>query len=148
MNLSHIWQFFQLLFIPLFWVVQIPFLGWGCLLLIIVAGALFLWHKPYRKGLWKQFYWLVFTQLLFYPAVMAAGWIFQLEPPFYLPNSRTQTTGFWIIGSLFFISIALGLFWVWKIKGFRWYIFSFVATLQLLLCSACLFAGFSITGWP
>jgi hypothetical protein len=79
---------------------------------------------------------------------MAAGWIFQLEPPFYLHNSKTQSAGFWVIDSLFLISPVLSAFWVWKIKGFRWYIFFFVATLQLLLCSAWLFACFSITGWP
>jgi hypothetical protein len=148
MNSSQIWSYFQWLFIPLFWCVQKPFLGWGCLLVIIVAGTLFWWHKPYRKGLWKRSYWLVFTQLLFYPTVMAAAWFFQLEPPSYLPNSKTQATGFWIIDSLFFISLALSIFWVWKIKGFRWYIFFFVTTLQFLLCSAWLFAGFSMTGWP
>ncbi len=145
---SQIWQYFQLMFIPLFWVVQIPYIGWGFLLIIIVVGTLFWWHKPYQKGLWKQQYWLVLTQLLFYPAVMAAGWLFQLEPPYYLLNSKRQTTGFWITDSLFFISLALSIFWVWRIKGFRWYIFFFMTTLQFLLCSAWLFTCFEITGWP
>jgi hypothetical protein len=148
MNSTQIWQYFQLLFIPLSWVLQIPFFGCGCLFVIIIAGTLFWRQKPYRKGLWKQSYWLVFTQLLFYPAIMATGWLFELEPPSYLPNSKMQTTGFRIIDSLLFISLALSIFWIWKIKGFRWYISFFLAALQFILCSAWLFAMFSMTGWP
>jgi hypothetical protein len=145
MNLSHIGQFFQWLFIPVSWVVP-P--GWVCLLVIIAAGTIFWWHKPYRKGLWKKSYWLVLAQLLFYPAIMIAGKFFQLDPSYYLMNSKRQTTGFWTIDCLFIISLALSIFWVWWIKGFRWYIFIFVSVLQFLLCSAWLFSGFEITGWP
>jgi hypothetical protein len=145
MILGNIGRFFQWLSIPISWVAPA---GWACLIAMIVAGVIFWWHKPYRKGLWKHSYWLVFTQIIFYPAIMAAGLFFQLEPPFYVRNSTRQTTGFWITDCLFFISLALSIFWVWKIKGFRWYLFLFVAILQFYLCSAWLFTAFAITGWP
>lgn len=148
MNPSQIWQYFQWLAIPLSWYLGIPFLAWGCLVVIIIAGTLFWWQKPYRKGLWKHSYWLVFTQLLFYPAIMATGWLFELESPSYLLNPKRQATGFWVIDSLIFISFVLNVFWIWRIKGFRWYILFFLAALQFLLCSAWLFAMFSMTGWP
>jgi hypothetical protein len=147
-NSSHFWRDFQWLFAQGLVLFRWPVFGWAGLIVACGLLVLFLWQKPHRKGLWKQSYWLVFTQLLFYPAIIAVGVYLQQQPPYYLPQPKIAATGTLIIKGLVYTSLALSLFWVFKMKGLRWYAFCFLAFLQFLLYGAWFVAECSMTGWP
>jgi hypothetical protein len=145
-SLRDSWQYFQWLFSEGLEVVRLPVIGWACSLAAVCLVVLFLWQKQYRKGLWRHYYLLALTQLLFYPAVITVGVCFRNMnyPGSAMP--RTEATGLWTIQILFFASLAEGLFWIFRMKGLRWYVLCCVAILQLLLWGAAFVAEMSVTG--
>ena len=44
------------------------------------------------------------------------------------------------------LPLALGGFWVYRMKGFRWFAFSLVAVLQMILMGAFFVAGMAVSG--
>lgn len=130
-------------------IVELPGFAVASLLLALGLATSLVLEKPFSGGRWKHYYWLVLTQFLFYPAMIAVGVLFAvsanpaLRPP--KPNSVPGHT----IDVLFYLPIALAAFWVYRMKKIRWCAFCFLAFEQLLLFGAALVAGFSVTGdWP
>ncbi len=146
MTLSHfagqfwtlsVWSLESLFFLP-------PFL------IIFVSASLslaiaFLKQRPFRNPLWRGSHWLALTQLLFFPVVISIGVLYPASGPSFLrtsPNSIASTTA----GILGWLSLALAGFWVYRMKGFRWFAFSLVAVLQMILMGAFFVAGMAVSG--
>ncbi len=120
--------------------------GFPCVLLTLGVVVSFAWQRWFGNGRWKHHYWLVLTQFMFYPAVVTVGVLYRVSTNPTLPLPKANPVADWTIDVLFFLSLALSFFWVYRMKGFRWFAFCIVGLQQLLLCGAMFVAGMSITG--
>ncbi len=119
-----------------------PFLICSTVFGIIIAGACIKQH-PFKVQLWRRAYWLVFTQLLFYPAVICVAVLggVNFRPP---PQSNSVASLYSEI--LFWASLGLAAFWIWRMKGLRFLAFGLIALQQMLLLGAFLVADMAISG--
>ncbi len=97
---------------------------------VIAAFSLFsagLNQRPFKTRLWKPHHWLVLTHLLFFAAAIGIGalWENPIANPG-IPHHADPVARFYLdvvtYGSL--VSCA---FWIWRMKGFRWYAASLMA---------------------
>ena len=100
-------------------------------------------QQPFRSGLWRSSYWLVFTQLLFYPALIAVA---VLSGVHFRPVHEPNRMALLYTDVLSWASVVLAVFWVWRMKGLRWLAFSLVMLEELLLFGAIATAGMAISG--
>jgi hypothetical protein len=115
--------------------------------LVICASGLVLafgWQLPFRREVWRHSYWLVLTQILFFPATIAIGVLFHASGggPHHEPNQ----TGRWLLDGLRYLSLGLGCVWVYRMKGLRWFAVSLVALQELVVLCAGFIAGMSVSG--
>ena len=101
-------------------------------------------QKPLQNQLWHQHYWLVLTQLLFFPAIIAVGVLYGSATTW--PNPQPNAIGNLWLNVLFCGSLGLGAFWVYKMKGLRWFAASLVVLQQVILIGAGFIAGMSVSG--
>ncbi len=102
-------------------------------------------QRPFNKPIWKQTYTSVILQFLFFPSVIAVGVVGRVDwqaPHFPRPNQwGLRAVELFDAGSLIVF-----VYWVWKMKGLRWFALS-LGILQLWLLAAAVFiASMSLTG--
>jgi len=95
-------------------------------------------RRPLETQLWRRSYWLVFTQLLFYPAIIGMA--------VRGPSQQASLVASLFSNILFLTSLSLAGFWIWRMKGLRLLAISLVGLQQLLLLGAFLMAGMVISG--
>ena len=125
MNTAHFSEGFQRLFI---WSLETLGLPPVMLLEAICAAsvvAAFVRQQPFRTGKWRHSYWLMFTQLLIFPALVAVGVLFPAVSG--RPNLKENPTGHWLLDGLFYLSFATSAFWLYRMKGLRWLSISLLA---------------------
>ena len=109
----------------------------------LVAALMYKW--PFHRDRWKKEYWLIFLSLLFIPATVVIADVGSLDPGA-VPRPVPITPLAWTCNGLFIVSIALGILWVLRIKGLRWFALS-VALIQLWMLMAVGFiAGMALSG--
>ena len=117
------------------------------LILLFVAclslALAFAKQRPFQNSLWRSSHWLVLTQLLFFPAVISLGVLCPASGPSAFHGESTASRAYELMGLL---SILLGAFWVYRMRGFRWFAFSLVAVLQIILMGAFFIAGMAVSG--
>ena len=118
------------------------------LLAFAFAALSFLWaalkQRPFYNQLWKPYHWLVVTHALFFPAAIAAGVRRpNPTPSFYHPPSRS---GMLCLDAVTYGSLLSCAFWIWRMKGFRWWAASLMVMAELVVWGALFVAGMSITG--
>jgi len=118
------------------------------LLLLLIAACLSLvlafWkQRPSSCPLWKSSHWFVLTQLLFFPMVISIGVLYPAPSP---SSYHASSTAGWVSGLLGWLSLALAAFWVYRMKGVRWFAFSLVAILQIILMGAFFISGMAVSG--
>jgi hypothetical protein len=98
-------------------------------------------QRPFERELWKPHHWLVLTHLLFFPAVIAAGvvWANPVTNPT-VPHHAIET-GRWSLDLLWYASLGSCAWWIWRMRGFRWF-----ATSLMLLAEVPVFCGLFIAG--
>jgi hypothetical protein len=103
-------------------------------------------QRPLRKGLWKRHHWLVLTQTGFFGLAIGIGVIWanpNTNPTIPHPaNSPAEP----LLDCVFLGSILSCLFWIWRMKGFRWFAASLVALLEMPTFAALFVAGMSVSG--
>ena len=134
------------------------FAGWGLEALLlppllaaaVLAGVSVVWagykQKPMRSGLWKRYHWLTATHLVFFFAAVAVGVIWQnpqTNPT--LPHVASRVGRMWL-DIVTYASLASCLFWVWRMRGFRWFATSLMLLLELPVFGALFIAGMSVAG--
>ena len=139
------WGYFKwLLSMSIDWV-RLPIFGWACLILTVGLVLSLAWQRPFGSGRWKPYYTLVLTQFLFFPAVVAVGALYgDIGPKGPVPTGNPVAE--FAIYTMFFLSLALSLFWVYRMKGLRWFASCLVALHQVFLFFAVLVAHMSISG--
>ena len=117
------------------------------LILLFVAclslALAFAKQRPFQHSLWRSSHWLVLTQLLFFPAVLSVGVIYPASGPSAFHGQSIASRACDLMGLL---SIILAAFWVYRMKGFRWFAFSLAAVLQIILLGAFFIAGMAVSG--
>jgi len=102
-----------------------------------------IWRGPFRTGVWKRQYWLALTHLMFFPLVVTVGYWYAIRPP---AHSLAPSTAGHLIDILFYGSLALSCFWIYQMRGLRWFAFSSFALYQVFLFGATLVAGMAVSG--
>jgi hypothetical protein len=141
MNTTQFWPAFGLLLVDSLEVMKVPAISLVCLVLSAGMAASF------RGGRWKPHYWLVFTQFLFVPLVATVGALFQAgmrNPAEPLP--KATPVGDWLIYILFYLSLALSVFWIYRMNGLRCFGLCLLAIQEIVLLGAIFAAGMSISG--
>ena len=120
----------------------------GLLCAVFAVGLIveFVLEMPFGHGRWKHHYWLVLIQVLFIPAVVALGVLYRVNTDPTQAHPKPNPVGDWGIDILFFLSLAVNCFWVYRMKGLRWFAFCLLALQQVFVFGAAFIAGMSITG--
>ncbi len=143
-------NFFGTFWTYLTWSVQFlllrhpPFLALTVLLIasLIVAA---LCQSTFRSNAWKRSYWIAIAQLVCVPATIAVGAIGFVDiqqVPFPGPNRL----GLRINDFLFIVSLGLGTYWTWKMRGQRWFAMSLTLLQLWFLFAAGFVAGMALAG--
>jgi hypothetical protein len=105
-------------------------------------------QRPFRTGRWKPYHWLVTSHLLFFVIAIAVG-VFGANPgistnPTHqaLPNLAARH---WL-DAVTYASIASCGFWIWRMKGFRWFAVSLLLMAEVITWGALFIAGMSVSG--
>ena len=131
------------------WAFEFVVIGPLSIVALVVAVS-FVWaglkQRPHHYRLWKPFHWLALSQLLFFPAAIAIGTLWPAPTtnpalPHY-PN-RAATMCVYL---LWYASLASSAFWIWRMKGFRWFATSLMALIELPTLGALFVAGMSVSG--
>jgi VanZ family protein len=111
----------------------------------------FAWQLPVGKGTWRGSYWMVFTQLLFFPATVTVGVLFPAGGA--MPNPVPNVTGRWCLRALSYLSLGMACFWVYQMMRVRWVAASLVALQEILILCAGFIIGYErqrrlVVNWP
>jgi hypothetical protein len=101
-------------------------------------------QRPFQQGTWRRSYWLIFTQLLFFPAIVAVGALFPAISV--RPYPKENPTGKRLLDALFYFSLVTAAIWLYRMKGLRWLSASVLAVQHVLLIGAGFIAGMSVSG--
>jgi hypothetical protein len=117
------------------------------LTLVLAANLLvaLIHDRPFHAERWKREYWLVFLSLFFIPATIAIGTVGWIDPAL-VPRPEPSALLVWTNNGLFIVSILLGIFWVYRMKGLRWFALAFALVQLWILFFAGFVAGMAITG--
>jgi hypothetical protein len=132
----------------LYWSVEFLYTPPFCYVTLAIFASLVisvLVQRPHMNPIWKKYYSIPIVQFLCFPAaiaVAAVGYVDWQPPNYHGPN----TWGLRTEDLLGVISLCLGIYWIWKMKGLRWLAIS-VTLLQLwILAGANFIAGMALTG--
>lgn len=102
------------------------------LLMLLGAGSSLAFsvvqQRPLTSPNWRSYYWLALTQLLFFPAMVAVSVLG--------PINRAAI--------LLCVALTLGAFWIYRMKGLRWFASSLIAIQYVFLLGAFFIAITSI----
>ena len=114
-----------------------------------IAAISFVWagqkQRPFQRRLWKPYHWLALSQLLFFAAAIVVGVLGANPVISHRPPSVNRTAELCLEAVEYGSLISCG-FWIWRMKGFRWYATSMMALAELFTWGAFFVAGMSITG--
>jgi hypothetical protein len=139
------WAYFNWLLLMSLDIVKLPMVGWACSLLTVGLVVSFAWQRPFGDGHWKRYYSLVLTQFVFFPALVAVGALYGSINPKHAPPPVNHAAEM-AINTLFYLSLTLSVFWLYRMKGLRWFAFCLVTLQQIFLVGAMAVAHMSITG--
>jgi hypothetical protein len=109
----------------------------------LVIALLRRWPFDHEK--WKREYWLAFLTLLFIPTTIAIGEVGWIDPSM-SPRPTPSTFLVWANNGMFIASSILGIFWVCRMKGLRWFAFAYAVIQLWMLFWAGFIAGMALTG--
>jgi len=146
MSPRQFWNSFRWQFAQGLGIVHLPWCRAAAILLAIALLISLLAQRPFAQGRWRSYYWLLLTQLLFHPAAIAIGALYARDqfPSGPVPPIDPIANG--SLYGIFYLSLALGAFWIYRLEDFRWFAFCFVALAEVFLMGALLVASMSVTG--
>lgn len=130
-----VWSLESLFHFPPF----LTILAVACLSLALAAWK----QRPYKNGLWKSSHWFVLTQLAYFPIAISLGVLYPASSPSFYHSESVANRACGLLG---WLSLLTAAFWVYRMKGFRWFGLSLVAILQIVLLGAFFVAGMALSG--
>jgi hypothetical protein len=132
------------------WAVESMILPPLCILLpLAVVSLVWAWRRqqPMKGQLWKPVHWRVLSHLFFFAATILVGTLYPAEGWPYGGLARAihhRAEG--AISVLFYGSVVSCGFWIWRMKGFRWFAASLMAVIECPIIGAVFIAGMSVSG--
>ena len=124
-----------------------PLLPPIALIVVIASGSLAcagIQQAPFRTQAWKTHHWFVLSHMLFFAAAIAVGMLWPATGP---PSTRfPNRAGVRYLDAVMYSSFASCAFWIWRMKGFRWFAGSLMALMEVPVLGALFVAGMSVTG--
>ena len=101
-------------------------------------------QRPFRNPIWKRTSLVILVQLLLFLAILAVAVIGEVSSNPTLP----RVSNHWglVADILDLCSVAVGAFWIWKMKGVRWFATSVLLLQMWLLLGANFIAGMALSG--
>jgi hypothetical protein len=132
------------------WALEFMLLPPVCIVFGLMAATL-TWagqkERPFQTRLWKPYHWLVFTHLLFFVAAIVLGVLCAMPVADYFSAARyTDRSAISWLDALGYGSFASCAFWIWRMKGFRWFAGSLMGLIELVTFGALFVARMSVTG--
>ena len=104
-------------------------------------------QRPFRAEKWRPYHWLVFSHFLFFLAAVVVGVVGgnpSTDPP-YLPHPPIAGA-VRALDLVTYGSYASCVFWVWRMKGFRWFAVSLMIAAESITFGALFIAGMAVSG--
>jgi hypothetical protein len=120
----------------------LPAISAGFVLAIIFVTVAVSKQKPRRFGIWKPWYWLVFTQLLYFPVVLTIAVLGGVSYMSVAPNPVASK----YVDVLLWMSLVTGAIWIYRLNGARWVVAGFIAVQEIVLFGAFLVAAMATSG--
>ena len=121
-----------------------------CILLpLAVVSLVWAWRRqqPVSRGLWRPVHWLMLSHLFFFAATIFIGMLYPAEGSPYNGSPQIIHHGAEAaLNRLFYGSLVSCAFWIWRMKGFRWFAASLMAVIECPIVGALFIAGMSVTG--
>jgi hypothetical protein len=121
------------------------------LLFVLILSAISLvWaglkQRPFKTGRWKTNHWFVVSHLLFFVSAIAVA-VFGVNPNTNptIPHPPIPAAEL-CLDIVTYGSIASCGFWIWRMKGFRWYAASLLLVAEVVVWGALSIAGMSVSG--
>jgi hypothetical protein len=144
MNTAHFFQDFCRLFVWSLQFLIVPPVFVAASICVVGVVVAFVQQQPFRTRLWRTSYWLIFTQLLYFPAMVAVGvWFPAVNGR---PDLQGNVAGERLLDGLFYFSLATSGLWLWRMKGLCWLSASLLLLQQVMLVGAGFVAGMSVSG--
>ena len=103
-------------------------------------------QRPFKTRRWKLHHWLVIGHILFFVAAIAVG-AFGANPitnPT-IPHDPIPAAKY-CLDIVTYGSIASCGFWIWRMRGFRWYAASLLLLAEVITWGALFIAAMSVSG--
>ena len=107
------------------------------------AALIRTWHLRHRQ--WNKEYWLVFAGLLFVPLTIAIGVVGWIDPSV-VPRPKPNAVAVWANNGLDIAFLLFGIYWIYRMKGLRWFAVAVMLMQLWLLFCAGFFAGMALSG--
>jgi len=144
-NIVGFWSTFQAYFLWGLEVLWVPPMRTAGLISLgsVIAASLF--QGPGLRVNWRRSYSLVFTQLIFYPLVIATAVVLRanLSLPIHPEQHRFEQH---VLDCLAIASVLTGCFWVYRLRGLRWLAVSLVLVQEVVMFGGLVIAGMAVTG--
>ena len=135
------WRFFQwsleFLFVWPMWLVTLA--------LATNLGAALVRTWPFCHERWKNGYWLVFLTLLFIPIRIAIAVVGAVDPNM-VPRPKPSALAAWANNGLDVAFLLLGIYWIYRMKGLRWFAVAVMLMQLWLLSGAAFIAAMALSG--
>jgi hypothetical protein len=95
---------------------------------------------------WERYHWYVMTHVLFFFAAIATGVLGAVPLAGPLVSRHTEPAGTFCLNAVLGASFASCAFWIWRMKGFRWFAASLMTIMEVPVLGAVFMAGMSVTG--
>ena len=102
----------------------------------------YLKQRPLQNPSWTKSAWLVLTQLLFFPLAVLVGVLYHGDATTRSPNP----IGVAALDYVDYLSLGMAVFWVYRMKGLRWFTLSLVATIEVILFAVSFVCGMATSG--
>jgi hypothetical protein len=131
------------------WALEFVLVPPVCILLLLAFASL-VWagikQQPFKTRLWRPHYWLVITHLLFFGLAIAIGVLWanpMTNPTVTHPANRSASR---YLDVVLYCSLASCAFWIWRMRGLRWFAASLMALTEVITLGAVFVAGMSVAG--
>jgi hypothetical protein len=129
-----------------YWSLGFPF-SWPLWLvtaaLVANLGLALMRMWPVRRDRWRMKYWLVLFNFLFFPATVAIAVVGTV--PIDVPQ-RKNLPALWTTEGMFYVAVLIGIYWIYRMKGLRWFALSIFLIQLWTLLFASFVASMALTG--
>ena len=127
------------------WSFEFLWVEWFLYVTLVLLANIFIslvLKQPFGSGKWRTFYWGIFSQFLFFPAIIIVGVLGWVDGRVVEVNPVSEYSQ--VLFNI--LSLGIGIFYVVKMKGMRWFASSIFFFCQWTLQGCNWMTTMAITG--